>query len=303
MGTRGLIGFIIAGKRRGCYNQFDSYPSGLGVAIVRFILGLNQEQRDAMVTRLLNVTWVTEDDPLPAEISIHYKSLEFHLSPYEKEIKALCGNLPRCSDSEIYDWFSLLRGVQGAPCLSRILDGTLEHLIDSIDFMDDALFCEWVYWIDFENGTLQMDNGDEGKWDFEHLRSGFWGRLVEDDMKAEREQQQLRERFRETKVGEKQKQEQSGQLIERQDDSTAHPEGNDKPTLDQIVEELDAGSPTGIHEDDQDPLLGAPEPGEPCPYGLVVLGTKIAPAAYQRRSSLHSESRSSQGNSVGGARE
>lgn len=56
MGTRGFIGFIIKGKRRGCYVQYDSYPEGLGVQIVMFILSLSAEQRQLMIQRLQEVS-------------------------------------------------------------------------------------------------------------------------------------------------------------------------------------------------------------------------------------------------------
>lgn len=57
MGTRGLLGFIINGVRRGSYNHWDSYPSGLGLDVVRFILGLTPEQIDKMAERLQAVEW------------------------------------------------------------------------------------------------------------------------------------------------------------------------------------------------------------------------------------------------------
>jgi hypothetical protein len=52
MGTRGLLAFIIRGERRGTYNHFDSYPEGLGLKIVEFILSLNEDQMGEMVRRL-----------------------------------------------------------------------------------------------------------------------------------------------------------------------------------------------------------------------------------------------------------
>lgn len=44
MGTRGLVGFIIKGVRKGAYNHYDSYPAGLGNDIIRFILSLSEAQ-------------------------------------------------------------------------------------------------------------------------------------------------------------------------------------------------------------------------------------------------------------------
>jgi hypothetical protein len=46
------MGFIIKGVRKGAYNQFDSYPSGLGNDIIRFILALSEEDILAMQAKV-----------------------------------------------------------------------------------------------------------------------------------------------------------------------------------------------------------------------------------------------------------
>lgn len=56
MGTRGLLGLIVRGKRRGTYNQFDSYPEGLGAAIAEFLAALTEEDRLRMIERLDQVS-------------------------------------------------------------------------------------------------------------------------------------------------------------------------------------------------------------------------------------------------------
>ena len=58
MGTRGLLGFIIKGKKHGVYVQFDSYLEGLGVEIVQFLMLLNDEQYAQMAKRLQEVSHV-----------------------------------------------------------------------------------------------------------------------------------------------------------------------------------------------------------------------------------------------------
>lgn len=57
MGTRGLIGHVIAGKKKGTYNGHDSYPSWLGVAIVQFIKSLSAENIKTMKEHLEEITW------------------------------------------------------------------------------------------------------------------------------------------------------------------------------------------------------------------------------------------------------
>ena len=57
MGTRGLLGHIIRGRKRATYNHFDSYPSGLGVDLVAFIAELTAEQVEEMKRMLESVEW------------------------------------------------------------------------------------------------------------------------------------------------------------------------------------------------------------------------------------------------------
>jgi len=56
MGTRGILGFITKGVRKGIYNHFDSYPSGLGDAIIKFILAHTDEELDQMVGKIEQVS-------------------------------------------------------------------------------------------------------------------------------------------------------------------------------------------------------------------------------------------------------
>ncbi|WWC92128.1 uncharacterized protein L201_007082 [Kwoniella dendrophila CBS 6074] len=192
MGTRGLLGFIISGKRIGTYNHFDSYPEGLGVAIVRFLLGLTPEQRKVMVTNLNSINWVKRAHDVPKEVIEEYMLKDFHLTPNEKELRSNNPEKFRFNtslDSYPSDWYTLLRGVQGANCLPHILDGSLKHLIDNTDFEQDGLFCEWSYWINFEEQYLLMNGGKERKWDFNELDKGYWAKLIDDDEQEERKRQ------------------------------------------------------------------------------------------------------------------
>lgn len=53
MGTRGLLGYIRKdGTRKGCYNHYDSYPSGLGKAIADFLRSLKPEELELMAERI-----------------------------------------------------------------------------------------------------------------------------------------------------------------------------------------------------------------------------------------------------------
>jgi len=56
MGTRGILGFISKGVRGGTYNHSDSYPSGLGDAILKFILAHTDKELEQMVEKVEQVS-------------------------------------------------------------------------------------------------------------------------------------------------------------------------------------------------------------------------------------------------------
>ncbi|CAA7257358.1 unnamed protein product [Cyclocybe aegerita] len=156
MGTRGLLGYIIGAVRHAAYNQYDSYPGGLGHGIIEFILSLNgpddYEKMDSLVRK---ITWVDKKSTPSPELQRKYSEMGF-------------------SDWDVYgrpdqhlDWHTLLHGIQGAIALSAIQSGNLEHLVEStsflVDFLKDGLFCEWAYFIDFKNQKLETWT-DGRKW-------------------------------------------------------------------------------------------------------------------------------------------
>jgi hypothetical protein len=59
--------------------------------------------------------------------------------------------------------------------LRPILEGHLHHLPDSTEFEGNGLCCEWVYWIDFEQRTLEVDDGETTwRWGFDEMRAGMF---------------------------------------------------------------------------------------------------------------------------------
>jgi hypothetical protein len=46
--------------------------------------------------------------------------------------------------------------------LERIWDGRDKHVIDQTSFAEDGLFCEYAYWIDFENKVMEVEGVVEG---------------------------------------------------------------------------------------------------------------------------------------------
>lgn len=55
MGTHGYLGYIIRGKRKGTFVQYNAYPHGLGADIAAFILSLTEDDYQRMVDRLNEV--------------------------------------------------------------------------------------------------------------------------------------------------------------------------------------------------------------------------------------------------------
>lgn len=43
MGTRGIMGFVVDGQEKLTYNHYDSYPDGLGLDVLRWLRGLNED--------------------------------------------------------------------------------------------------------------------------------------------------------------------------------------------------------------------------------------------------------------------
>lgn len=145
MGTRGLLGLIIGTRRRASYNHYDSDPLVLGQKIVQFLLKLNVDERRLMASRVRDITWVDEKVQAPPEQQTQYSALGF-------SDEAVAGQT-------LSDWYCLLRNVQGAAALPAIENGTLKHMIDSTDFAKDSLFCEWAYFVDFEQNVLETWRG------------------------------------------------------------------------------------------------------------------------------------------------
>ncbi len=81
--------------------------------------------------------------------------------------------------------------------LQPILDGRLHHLIDCTNFVENRLFCEWGYWLDFDRQELVMEYG-LGEWTFEEVKKegGFWMMQVQNMHRRNREWQEYLDRMK-----------------------------------------------------------------------------------------------------------
>lgn len=114
----------------------------------------------------LQIEWVDEDHP--ADLN-------------DPNVKAFLDNVVHSSTRSTItsgrynpgkiplQWGSI--DIRGPLLLPGILNSHVSKLVDSADFEDDGLFCEYAYWLDFENKTMEL-NGYE--FTFKEIREGGW---------------------------------------------------------------------------------------------------------------------------------
>lgn len=139
MGTRGALGFRYGDTDKVAYNHFDSYPSGLGIEVVKTIRKWNDEQLAGAAAR------IEMFDP------------EVPPTAAQKERYADMADLA-VSNRSLDDWYCLLRHAQGD--LDTYIDGTVDHMsIGGPQFLFDSLFCEWAYIINMDTRNLEIYHG------------------------------------------------------------------------------------------------------------------------------------------------
>ena len=149
MSTRGAIGFYYNGDTKAFYNHFDSYPECLGISVLNQVRRMNLND---MRERFKSIVMVDEDSMPKPELMTRYADV------------ADLG----VSSHSLSDWYCLLRNVQGR--LDLYMDGTIEHMIDAVDFLTDSLYCEWAYIVNLDDGTLEVykgfnrDKGAQGRY-------------------------------------------------------------------------------------------------------------------------------------------
>ena len=154
MGTRHLIQVNYKGQTRiAQYGQWDGYPSGQGKTVLNFLKTRNLE---VFKKKLENVFWMTQE-----EVDKTYSNLN---------IEADGGGLILSSDADRHGklYPELCRDT-GANILDLVLDNDKTGLVNSEDFKEDTLFCEWYYLIDLDKNTLEVGNGASKTYQLDNL--------------------------------------------------------------------------------------------------------------------------------------
>lgn len=136
MGTRGITGFVIDEVEKIGYQQYDSYPDGVGLNVLNF---LRTADLDVVRQQARYLQVVNQDEP-PTEEQI------IRLAPYANTA---------VSTGSPTEWYVLLRETQGDPAAILNAGFVEDHSL----FPADSLFCEWGYIIDLDNDVLEVYKG------------------------------------------------------------------------------------------------------------------------------------------------
>ena len=135
MGTRGFLGFVADGHETIIYNHCDSYPDGLGAAVLAYAKSVSDWAE--VRTKAAAIVHVSDDLP-PTDEQIAELDRYMNRSVGERRDRP--------------DWYQLLRETQGDP--SAVLEaGYAEH---DPDWPGNSLFCEWGYLLDLDSESLEV---------------------------------------------------------------------------------------------------------------------------------------------------
>jgi hypothetical protein len=146
MGTRGLYGFRKNGIDKLTYNHFDSYPDCLGGTMVEFCKTTSLKEMNEIFDKIVLVLEHTVPTQTQVKECIEY---------YDSNV----------SVGSPEDWYCLLRGAQGNP---NVYKHGFKYMIDSHNFIEDSLFCEYAYIINLDEECLEFWVGFQKEPDYDN---------------------------------------------------------------------------------------------------------------------------------------
>ncbi|MGP3920568.1 hypothetical protein [Nonomuraea sp. 10N515B] len=139
MATRGFVGFVADKAERITYIHDDSYPAGVGLAVLTWLRTATQA-RDVLWQQVVALrvvspdTWPTQDDV--------------------RRLRTYADNPSASWPGR--GWWELLWKTQGDP--QAILEAGV--LIDACDFPANS-HCEWGYLLDLDTGVFEVYRGPQ----------------------------------------------------------------------------------------------------------------------------------------------
>jgi len=148
MGTRHATIVIAGGKNKiAQYGQWDGYPDGQGLTVLNFLTVEGNIER--LKAGIKKVRFATKKDEKDKEV-------------FFKEMGCEDGWMNMTQAEAFKDKYPLLSRDVGAEILEAV--SSLEDeafLVDSSDFVNDGLFCEWAWEVNLDKGTLrELQNGE-----------------------------------------------------------------------------------------------------------------------------------------------
>ncbi len=137
MGTRGVVGFHKKGVDKIAYQQYDSYPEGIGSDVVEFVRNTSIFAMHQIFDGIEVVS--NEVKPTPEQIA--------HCEPWTDL---------GVSEQSTADWYCLTRDAQGN---LEVYKAGLRYMLDAADFLKNSLYCEWGYIINLDENVLEIYQG------------------------------------------------------------------------------------------------------------------------------------------------
>lgn len=146
MGTRNITMVISDGQTKVAqYGQWDGYPEGQGATILEFLSNTNLSD---FKNKLKNVRFQNEND-------IQEKK------NFLKSIGSEDGWVTSEQSNLLHEKYPFDNRDIAGKIFSMVMESELDEivLVDSSDFVNDSLFCEWAYVVDLDKNVLEVYEG------------------------------------------------------------------------------------------------------------------------------------------------
>lgn len=141
MSTRGLFGFRLKGKSYLQFSPSDSYPSGLGKFWIEKIRKYDLNKMKEVLINSNNI-FVKENEDFSKKLT--------------EEM-----NVSKDYANEIIEWYDG-HAKNGSGIFDALYEGITDLFFNDKAFARDSLFCEYIYYYDYDsNKFVMVDNHEE----------------------------------------------------------------------------------------------------------------------------------------------